>query len=144
MCFVHAHQHHVMDYKGAREHVCCWPKVSNAFNDVSNFSSPPARLMLCACATMSDFLKPDVTKCKWNVGIIYLFILICRMICIRKWASTPTLSILTLQEWHFQKCHFQIFSEIANGTILTILEKILTLTLSRMTLLKEYEYMPTA
>ena len=50
------------------------------------------------------------------------------------WASTPTLSILTLSIRHFQKCHFQIFSEMTIGTILTLLEKIFILTLSRMTL----------
>ena len=43
------------------------------------------------------------------------------------------------QEWYFQKCHFQIFSEMIIFIILTLLEKILILTLSRMTLLKVYE-----
>ena len=38
------------------------------------------------------------------------------------------------QEWHFQKCHFQIFSEMIIWIILTLLEKILILTLSGMTL----------
>ena len=40
------------------------------------------------------------------------------------------------QEWYFQKCHFQLFSEIIIWIILTLLEKILILTLSRMTLYK--------
>ena len=45
---------------------------------------------------------------------------------------------------HFQKCHFQIFSEMIIWIILTLLEKILILalsrmTLSKMTLLKVYE-----
>ena len=43
-----------------------------------------------------------------------------------------TLSILTLS----RKTLFQIFSEMTIGTILTLLEEILILTLSRMTLSK--------
>ena len=37
-----------------------------------------------------------------------------------------------------------VFSEMTIETILTLLEKILILTLSKMTLLKVYEEMPTA
>ena len=46
--------------------------------------------------------------------------------------------------WHFQKCHFQNFSEMTIRTILTFLQIILILTLSKMTLLKVYELMPAA
>ena len=39
---------------------------------------------------------------------------------------------------HFQKCHFQIFSEMINWIILTLVEKILILSLEIELLMKFY------
>ena len=91
------------------------------------------------------FLSPEkLANSIYSCTFIHFCIVMC--ICVGKCNYEDVYLLLHFQfwhfqEWHFQKCHFQIFSEMITyiWIILTLLEKILILTLSRMTLSKVYE-----